>query len=221
MKKQIRLVLHIIVLAIPVAAWIWAVAPVKQTQARLEKFLMSPTEVRWGDGADQLAVQVDRRAVVEEESLYLTIQVMRSDGTPAYHREVVVNADLGGNGFVKGMQADGDADFEVVVWGTGLYSGEFYLDFVNGEVLEIPLKQASAKTLEITREWRRSGQTNVFAAGIAALLTLVIYGTYAIGGIVVGLGWLRKMIRRNNSRQSQEETKGRPEKSPKKPEGRE
>lgn len=192
-----KTLLHLIVLAIPVASWIWAVVPTEQTKTRLEKFLMRPNEVRWDDGDNQLAVQVDERVVLEEESIYFTIRVMRSDGTTAYQREVVVNADLGGNGFVKGMQADGDEEFELVVWGTGLRSGEFYLDFVDGAVLEIPLQQASAKTMEITQEWRQSGSTNVFAAGIAGLLTVLIYGAYALKGIALGVSWLRKKARCN------------------------
>ena len=78
--------------------------------------------------------------------------MVKPDGKIAHESGIVIDKDMWGGGFVKAVNADDDAELEVVAWGAHEARESFYLDYAEGIVQQKPFSHATTKTKDIATE---------------------------------------------------------------------
>jgi hypothetical protein len=192
MKK----VLKFVFLILPVGLWVclWGYCTIRKTLVRRQ--IHEADGLCWGMGEKQLTIQVDQS--VEGESTQYRVIAKRPDGLVAHRTEFRTDSDLWGGGFVAAVQADEDPDLEILAWGT--QEGSLLLDYVDGQVSEIPNDEVSSPIQELGSTWMDAG----FRSHAAALALLIPLGFY-YGFVAVVWGLIRgakRLLRRGDRARS-------------------
>lgn len=151
----------------------------------------------WQEGDDKLIVHVNQRE--EGELLYIELEVMGEAESRLFHAEEVIDRDMFGGGFVKLMQADNDADKEIVVWRRN--NSSYFLDFTGGNVIQSSFEMSTPEAKELAHQWH---QLNVMASLEIFLMVLFAFAYYLLMGCIVGIVWLARRFKKN--RQSAQAT---------------
>ena len=149
---------------------------------RIDASLPDPARVVWGQGDSEVRVKVTEQE--EGEALTFRVEAHDARGRRLAEKSLVVNRDMWGAGFARGMQVDDDPELEVVAWGH--YEQDktsFYLDYSEGWVTVRPFTEASAAARELARNWHQVNRMDVFGLFVLGFLAFLYY-------VVLGLVWL-------------------------------
>ncbi len=136
----------------------------------------------WKNGNDQFTVHVSKH--VDGELLDFTIMVTGPSNKSVYKKNVTINRDMWGGGFVKAMQADQDPEKELVVWGS---RESFFLDFKTGKVDPVPFSRATQRVKNLSETWHHY---NVMADLEIGILFTIAFGYYVLYVLIKGAMWL-------------------------------
>lgn len=179
-------------LLVPLLLWLSLVGSCMYKQHRIDQLIGKADGLVWGDESRQLAVQIKKKP--EGETYHYLIQVMKTDGSIAHESEIVIDFDMWGGGFVEALNADDDAELEVVAWGAHEAEGSYFLDYSGGHVEQRPLSEASNEMKTFVRDWHAAHVTD--RAGVFFLF-FPLAGYYVLLGLVlliVGI-WHRRKYR--------------------------
>lgn len=140
----------------------------------------------WKAGDKQFVVRVNQRE--DGELLKVRIEVVDFEKKEIYKKAETINRDMFGGGFVRAVQVDSDSESEIVVWHG---RAKYYLDFSEGNVIEIPFDRVPQEVKDLTTNWYKY---NVMA-GLGMTLLLIFVLCYYILYILV-IGFLR-LLKRN------------------------
>jgi hypothetical protein len=149
-------------------------------QHRTERLLQEADGLVWGDGSDQLTVCIKKEQ--KGEAYHYVIRVMKTDGRIAHESGMAINHDMWGGGFVEALNADKDAEPEVVAWGAHEAKTSYFLDYSKGLVEQRPLSEASSEMKTFVRDWRAAHVTD--RAGVFFLF-FPLAGYYILLGLVL------------------------------------
>ncbi len=179
---------------LPVAAWVGLIGTCQYRTSEVDSRLQDADGLVWGTGEQRRVVHTRRR--MENELATHVITVMGAGGDIELETMVRMDHDMFGVGFVKAMQADSDAELEVVAWGSRILDGEsFFLDFSDGKVTRRAFKEAHAGAKELTGEYQRSRRELPYFGVVLFLASIVYYLLYLlyrfVSSFVRGLveGW--------------------------------
>ena len=178
-----------IFLLVPILLWLSLAGSCMYKQHRTDRLMKEADGLIWGDGPDQLIVHVKEEA--EGEKDHYLIQIMKSDGKVAHKSEINIDRDMWGGGFVKAINADDDAELEVVAWGHYEERTNFYIDYSGGIVQQKTFSQVSAEMKTLARDWHEAHVTD--GAGLLFLfIPLLVY--YFLCGLILLIVrlWRRK-----------------------------
>jgi hypothetical protein len=185
MKRVLKWILFggpLVLLAWLVLSWVF--------EYRRTDVLLVPVEKAvWGQGDAAIRFSVSEQE--DGETLRFRIEPRAANGRVLEAHELEVNRDMWGGGFVRAAQADDDPELEIVAW--GLHEGDrtaFVLDSVDGQVREVPFREASPPLHDLARAWHQAH--HVDPAGLVISFVLA-FGYY----LAVGVAWaLYRAIRR-------------------------
>jgi hypothetical protein len=177
MKRVLKLVLF----GGPLVLLAWLVLSWGFEYRRTDVLLMPVQKAVWGQGEAAIRFSVSEQE--EGETLRFRIQPRAANGRALEAHDFEVNRDMWGGGFVRAAQADEDPELEIVAW--GLHEGEetaFVLDFVDGQVTEVPFGAARYELHDLARAWHQAHHLDPVG--------LVIYFVLAFGYyLAVGVAW--------------------------------
>lgn len=177
MKRAIKYFLFL--WPIPILAYLIFIT--LSSQANVADKLMEANGLIWGQGDEQITVQVEQSASGEQESYKIHL-------TGTNHQDLekfllTINKDMFGGGFVKAVQADDDPEFEILAWGSHEERESFLLNHQKGEIRKIPFTNVSKKIQNLAMKWRQAHVMNG--------MTLSVFASFAVGYyILLGSIWL-------------------------------
>ncbi len=146
--------LKIVMLLWPIPFMLFFIGTNAIDKAAVDKKLMDPNTIIWNTASGQIRFHVSMTSAGEEDTYLITLT--DKNGQTIFREEFVNNRDMRGGGFVKGVQADGDPELELLVWGPNEWRTSYLLDYPNGQINKIGLDQFSPEVLRITREWHQA-----------------------------------------------------------------
>jgi hypothetical protein len=129
---------------------------------RTDSYMKEVNGMIWGTGKEELRAYVqDLGTSTEKQYLLLTISDIKN--RIVFEKELVINWDLWGSGFLKAMQVDDDPEPEIVFYvfrsrefnaerfnsETNPIFSNFYLDIKSGKVEAKDFRTASSKAREL------------------------------------------------------------------------
>ena len=173
----------------PLVLFAWLVLSSVLDTRRTDALLMPVEKAVWGQGEAAIRFTVSEQE--DGETLRFRIEPRAADGRALEAHEFEVNRDMWGGGFVRAAQADEDPELEIVAW--GLHEGDrtaFVLDSVDGQVREVPFREASSRLHDLARAWHQAHHVDPVGLVVSFVLALGYY-------LAVGVGWvLYRAIRR-------------------------
>jgi hypothetical protein len=159
-------------------------------KTKLDKHFINADGLVWGKGGNQIRVSITE--IVHGEQQTFEILFIGKNDNIVKRSEFTIDWDMYGGGFIKGVQADDDSDYEILVWGQHEWQRSYLLDYSEGQVNKISYQEAPIKIKEIPKLWNQATH------GTPMLIFLsfpLFFGYY----IIVGIIWLIIYFRRKHT----------------------
>ncbi|MBW1692741.1 MAG: tetratricopeptide repeat protein [Deltaproteobacteria bacterium] len=183
-----RSVIKWIFLLVPILLWLSSIGSCIYKHYRTDQFMKEADGLIWGDNSTRLIVRVQDKLIGEKN--HYRILVVKPDGKIAHESEMIIDNDMWGGGFVKAVNADDDAELEVVAWGAHEARESFYLDYLEGIVQQKSFSHATTETKDLAREWHNDQDADLVPFFLFFPL-IVYYILFGIVSLVVRL-WRRR-----------------------------
>jgi hypothetical protein len=177
-------------LIFPLLLWTtWLVTAIVQ-QALVDRETRSADGLHWRSAGLELESNVEEQRDGELQTFSLSVAAVGGDYR--FERELAIDWDVGGGGFLLAMQVDEDPDPEIVYLNRGPQQSLVF-DVVGGKVRVADFDSASPHARKIAERWLASYAPNPFGIGLALVATALFY----LGVLLVYLlsrlfRWLKK-----------------------------
>lgn len=114
------------------------------------------------------------------------IQVFDGE-TITYKKNILIDWDMGGGGFIGAMQTDHDPDLEVAVFQKHRPKDNFYIDFENNRIIEKPFNNAMVESQKTAKSWLHYYVPHPFYFMVLIAFTLIYYGLYLMFWLIIRL----------------------------------
>ena len=195
-KDTVKRVLTFLLLVWPAALIALYSLTLLHERRQIDKEMDEAHGFAWQTGEDRFVVHTKHWKNGELE--HIELEVTGPGNIRLIHTKGVIDWDMFGGGFVKAMQADKDADKEIVFWGGQRNS--FFLDFTGSDVVQIPFDRAAPEARELAGRWHQLNQVGGLEISIMVIFAAAYY---VLLGSVTGVAWLvrRSKIKRQSTRQ--------------------
>ncbi len=157
----------------PVLVWALWLGYIKHGQSKVSAYFLNPNGMTWVTKSGRFKVSVTSTREAETEKIHLRI-IEEKANRVVYDRELEIDWDMGGGGFLKAMQADNDPEPEIV-FVTKSGKDNFYLDFSSEGIHQKPFSRASEQAKALAADWLRYHAPNTFMVGLALVVTGAYY----------------------------------------------
>ncbi|MCP3929879.1 MAG: hypothetical protein GY705_12360 [Bacteroidetes bacterium] len=151
------------------------------SQSNVAVKLMEANGLIWGNGDEQITVQVKQSSLGEQESYEIQLIGKNRDDPEKYILNI--DKDMWGGGFVKAVQANEDPEMELIAWGIHEERVSFLLEHHEGEIRKTLFENTSQNIKDLASEWRQAHVVNGMTLSIFVLFATVNY-------ILIGMTWL-------------------------------
>jgi len=166
---------HLTFLCIPLVLWgIWF-GMNTVGQARINSYFKKVDGMIWN--FDKTTITAESNHLRKGEIEQFTIRIINNKNHVMYDDTILIDWDMGGGGFLKGMQTDDDPEFEIVCVKKGS-DRNFYLDISSTEVGIKDFKAASPGARSLAEKWLAYHAPNPFSLGFWLIITILYYVLY-------------------------------------------
>ncbi|MBM9520848.1 hypothetical protein JWG39_13580 [Desulforhopalus vacuolatus] len=165
----------------PISVLVYLIFITLSSQASVDDTLLEANGLIWGQGSEQITVEVNQRSLGEQETFEILLR--EKNGQHRENFRLTINKDMFGGGFVKAVQVDDDPEFEVIAWGSHEEQESFLLDYQKSQISKIPFTNTSKDIQNIAIQWRQAYVMNG--------MTFSVFMIFAVGYyIFIGIVWL-------------------------------
>jgi len=184
-RKKIKRIFLILPLVLCIGFWGY----VSYQRYQIDKVLIHADGLTWKTKENDLIARVHHKEA--GEILEITIEVINQGNDVVYSKTEKIDKDMFGGGFVRAVQIDPDTESEILVWHA---RNKYYLDFSNGDIVEIGYDKIPAHISELAKNWHRY---NIIAGLELTLILLFSFCYYILYFLVSGL--LRLFSKKNST----------------------
>ncbi|RLA46516.1 MAG: hypothetical protein DRR42_18350 [Gammaproteobacteria bacterium] len=152
-------------------------------RSAVDELLSDPNTLVWGQAKQQLNVKVIKTTFGEQDHYEITFAGEKP--WPVLIEKFTVNKDMFGGGFVKALQADSDAELEILAWGWHEQGQSFLLDFSEGHISKETFDRAPAEVQKSAMDWYEAYMSGGMTITLVGMLCFVYYMLVAVVYAVV------------------------------------